>query len=99
MSTTRLEMIYCHAPVEGRTYQELDARARQYAANFFEVPIESVKIVMAPQPVVTKLSKHAEEAVPEVWAATFRVGTLKEVDEIDAADDGTDGDEGDDDVD
>lgn len=85
-----MEMVFCSAPVEGRTYQELDARARQYAANFFEVPIEEVKIAMAPQPTVTKLSKHAEESVPELWSATFRVGTLKEVDEIGSDDEDPD---------
>jgi hypothetical protein len=78
-----MDVAYCQAEVVGRTYQELDLKAREYGANFFEVPVEEVSVFLTTHAVVNSVSKHADDpTLPEQWKATFRIGCIKEVDEI-----------------
>lgn len=75
------KMVYCATKVEGRTYQELDQRAREYGARFFELPIERISVFIVEDARPVAHAKHGD-GEPEVWAARFRIGC-----EVDADDD------------
>jgi hypothetical protein len=83
------KMTYCAAKVIGRSYQELDARAREYGATFFEVPVERVAVFIVEDARPETVSKHGD-GEPETWSARFRIGC-----EVDADEDPADQEQGD----
>ena len=79
------KMTYCATKVEGRTYQELDARAREYGAQFFSVPIERISVFVAEDARPATYSKHGD-GEPETWSGRFRIGCEVEADDDPKAD-------------
>jgi hypothetical protein len=88
MEKTR-KMAFCATKVEGQTYQELDARAREYGAQFFEVPIEQISVFVVEDARPATYSKHGE-GEPERWSGRFRIGCEVEADDEHASDDDLD---------
>jgi hypothetical protein len=63
--------------VQGKNYQQLDERAREYAARFFGCSVTELKILNIPHARVTEKQRFAEDPeAPEKWEATFRVGRV-----------------------
>lgn len=77
------KLTYCATEVQGNTYQDLDQRAREYGARFFDVPIECVSVFIVEDARPATFSKHGD-GEPETWKARFRIGC-----EVDADDDPT----------
>jgi hypothetical protein len=87
MTQTKIQkMVYCSTKVTGRNYQELDQRARDYGAQFFEVPVEQVSIFVVEDARPETVSKHGD-GQPETWGARFRIGCQVEADEEPVTDD------------
>jgi hypothetical protein len=68
---------YLSVPVEGASYPEMDAKARTYAAKFFQVGEED--LVISAIPVISMAEKanwSSDPSEPDRWRGTFRVGCL-----------------------
>lgn len=83
------KMTYCATKVQGRNYQELDERAREYGAQFFGVPVEQVAVFIVEDARPSIISKHGE-GEPETWEARFRIGCQVEADDEPPANDDLD---------
>lgn len=68
---------YVSVPVEGTSYQEMDAKARRYAARYFEVGEEDLIVTTTPTATVVATAKFSDDPTePDRWRGTFRVGCL-----------------------
>jgi len=75
--TRRLVRAYVSVPVEGANYPEMDAKARKYAARFFEVGEEDLVVTTIPTIAVTAVADFSDDPTePSRWRGTFRVGCL-----------------------
>lgn len=76
-TTRRLIRAYVSVPVEGTSYPEMDAKARQYAAKFFGVGEEDLIVTSIPTISVATTAEFSEDPTePGRWRGTFRVGCL-----------------------
>lgn len=73
----RLVKAYVSVPVEGANYPEMDAKARAYAAKFFQVPEEDIVITTTPLIAMAERANWSSDPTePDRWRGTFRVGCL-----------------------
>lgn len=76
----RITLADVSVTVQGKDYQQLDERAREYAARFFNCSETELKILNIPHARVAEKQRFTEDpGAPEVWEATFRVGHLGEL--------------------
>lgn len=75
----RLIKAYVSVPVEGGSYPEMDAKARTYAARFFQVAEEDLVISTIPVIAMAERAHWGDDPTePDRWRGTFRVGCLHE---------------------
>lgn len=73
----RLVKAYLSVPVEGGSYPEMDAKARAYAARFFQVGEEDLVITTIPTIAMAERASWSNDpSEPNRWRGTFRVGCL-----------------------
>jgi hypothetical protein len=73
----KLIKAYVTVPVEGGSYPEMDAKARVYAAKFFEVDETDLVITTVPTISMAERAHWSDDPTePDRWRGTFRVGCL-----------------------
>lgn len=73
----RIVKAYVSVPVEGGSYPEMDEKAREYAARFFQVEQEDIVITTVPTIAMAERAHWSNDPTePDRWRGTFRVGCL-----------------------